>query len=376
MRIAVCIPTYKEEDTIRSITRKIDEGLVGVGFYDSLIINCNNLEVDRTKEIFLATETINKKHYIMTNGIGKGRNLLAFFNYALTENVEYALTLDADVNSMSPEWIAKMLSPMFNNSCDYVVPSYSRSIYEGSTTNHFAFPFIYGLLGKYVRQPIGGDFGFNRELMEYIVNQSVSEDILKYGIDIFLTINAIAGGFQVKEVFLGEKQHKPSFHKMFEMSREVIKSGIFVAQNRNVIPESPLYSENSNISVSLTEGIYKHKQEAQRLYAKAKKVLFESKEALYGFLKTEKIVFENNEQSTWEKVLAKIIKNINLFDINNKALLDGVHALFVMRAIAYWNYISEGGLRKEEAEEIIIEQAKNIRNLVVLENYKKEKVEV
>lgn len=44
---------------------------------------------------------------------------------------------------MQPIWIKRFLDPLIENGCDYVTPLYKRSRYEGSTTNHFAFPLIY-----------------------------------------------------------------------------------------------------------------------------------------------------------------------------------------------------------------------------------------
>lgn len=51
-----------------------------------------------------------------------------------------------------------------------------------------------------------------------------------YGIDIFLTLHALCGGFKATEISLGKKLHKPSFDKMIPMFREVAASYYETAQ--------------------------------------------------------------------------------------------------------------------------------------------------
>jgi glucosylglycerate synthase len=66
------------------------------------------------------------------------------------------------------------------------------------------------LYGHRIRQPIGGDFGFSGALAEHYVEQHVWEsDVARFGIDIWMTTEAIASGARVCQSFLGAKIHNP-----------------------------------------------------------------------------------------------------------------------------------------------------------------------
>ncbi|MES4785615.1 MAG: glycosyl transferase family 2, partial [Nitrospiraceae bacterium] len=59
-------------------------------------------------------------------------------------------------------------------------------------------------------QPIGGDFGFSGRLAEHYVEQHVWEsDVARFGIDIWMTTEAMASGARVCQSFLGAKIHNP-----------------------------------------------------------------------------------------------------------------------------------------------------------------------
>lgn len=229
--IVVGIPTYREADTIaRSITQ-IDRGLErSYGAENCLIVNIDNQSDDGTREVFLGTKTACPKHYVSTGDSprGKGKNLLRLFELALEVGAQYVATLDADVVTMTPEWPTNLLEPLMSREADYTLPIYTRNRFEGSTTNHFAFPLMYGVYGAYLRQPIGGEFGLSRKLMEYLVQQDVIETTQQYGIDMFMTCHAVAGGFTCQEVFLGRKLHKPSFPKIAPMFAQIATTALWV----------------------------------------------------------------------------------------------------------------------------------------------------
>ena len=90
------------------------------------------------------------------------------------------------VISMNDNWIHTFLDKLINEKFNYVVPSYKRSRFEGSTTNQFAYPILYALTGKRIRQPIGGDFAFDKNYIDYIIKQPYNDSIKKYGIDIYI----------------------------------------------------------------------------------------------------------------------------------------------------------------------------------------------
>jgi hypothetical protein len=94
---------------------------------------------------------------------------------------------------------------------DYVTPIYLRHKYDGTITNHIAYPMIRTLGGLRVRQPIGGDFGFSgRAARAFLAEKLWNDKISNFGIDIWMTTIAVARRFNVCQAFLGTpKIHRP-----------------------------------------------------------------------------------------------------------------------------------------------------------------------
>lgn len=235
----VGIPSYMEADSIGFVTRQIDEGLVKY-FSDlrSVIVNVDNSSPDDTKGAFLSTETRTPKYYITTpKGVkGKGNNFLNLFKFGheFKDTVKGVVVVDADLRSITPEWIQYLGEPLLNG-YDYALPYYSRHQFDGTITNHICYPLLYGLLGEDLRQPIGGDFGFSSALMDHWLEQEWSDTTGQYGIDIFMTLNAISSGLRICEVGLGAKIHKASAPKLGPMFTQVLTTLFdFLHNNKDI----------------------------------------------------------------------------------------------------------------------------------------------
>jgi hypothetical protein len=222
----VAIPSYMEADTIPFVTKQVDLGITKYfGHLRSIILNVDNNSEDNTKGAFLSTPTRIPKHYIATpKGVkGKGNNLLNFFKFAKSQDatLKAALTVDADLRSITPEWVKYLGEPILKG-YDFTLPLYTRHQFDGTITNHICYPLFYGLLGEDLRQPIGGELGFSPALMNYWLEQEWNRQAKQYGVDVFMTLHAIFGKFKICEAGLGAKIHKASAPKLGPMFTQVI----------------------------------------------------------------------------------------------------------------------------------------------------------
>ncbi len=220
------IPSYMEADTIPHVTKQVDLGLTKYfGDLKSIILNVDNNSEDDTKGAFLSTVTKNPKHYITTpKGVkGKGNNLLNFLKFAKShvDTLKAAITVDADLRSITPEWVKFLGQPILLG-YDFTLPLYSRHQFDGTITNHICYPLFYGLLGEDLRQPIGGELGFSPALMNHWLKQKWDPQARQYGVDVFMTLHAIFGNFKICETGLGTKIHKASAPKLGPMFTQVI----------------------------------------------------------------------------------------------------------------------------------------------------------
>jgi glycosyltransferase involved in cell wall biosynthesis len=228
--LVVCIPSYNEADSIDFPTKMANEGLAKY-FPDknSVIINCDNNSPDNTKEAFLNTPTQVPKIYLSTPaGVkGKGNNFKNLFKKVVDLKAEAVVVVDADLKSITPQWIKHLGEPLFND-FSYVAPLYVRHKYDGTITNSIAYPLSRALYGRRVRQPIGGDFGFHGSLAQvYLESPLWDEAIANFGIDIWMTTLAFNQGAQVCQSFMGRpKIHRPKDpgSDLGPMFREVVGS--------------------------------------------------------------------------------------------------------------------------------------------------------
>lgn len=222
--IVVGIASYNNARTVGHVVAAVDAGL---GKYypglKSIILNSDGGSTDSTRETVLGASVDHRAalishrlypvHRITTpyHGIpGKGSAFRTIFRTAVELGAKACCVVDADLRSITPEWIELLLAPVLNEGFDFVAPLYMRHKYDGTITNSIIYPFTRALYGKKIRQPIGGEFGFSGKLAEFYLTQDVwNTDIARFGIDIWMTTEAVAGGFKVCQSYLGAKIHDP-----------------------------------------------------------------------------------------------------------------------------------------------------------------------
>lgn len=222
--IVVGIASYNNARTISHVVKAVDAGL-GKYFPNekAVIINSDGGSTDQTPDIVIHASVDHKAmflshhlfpiHRITTpyHGIpGKGSAFRAIFDLASSMNAKACCVVDADLRSITPEWIELLLAPVLKEGFDFVAPLYTRHKYDGTITNSIIYPVTRALYGKRIRQPIGGEFGFSGKMAKFYLVQDVwDSDIARFGIDIWMTTEAIAGAFNVCQAYLGAKIHDP-----------------------------------------------------------------------------------------------------------------------------------------------------------------------
>lgn len=252
--IIVGIPSYNEADNIAFVVEQVNKGLLKYfPQYRSVIVNVDNHSPDDTRSAFLNSVNHIPKIYVSTPGNikGKGNNFYNLFFEAIRLKAKAVVVVDADLLSITPEWVLKLATPILSQNYDFVTPLYSRNEYDGTITNNICYPLLYGVLGKDIRQPIGGDFAFSSRMAAYYLARPWQETTRQYGIDIFMTLNALIGDFKVCQVALGAKIHKPSAPKLGPMFTQVVGT-LFKTlltcqpswQNFSSVEKLPLFGEH------------------------------------------------------------------------------------------------------------------------------------
>ncbi len=224
--IVVGVPSYNEADNIPFVVGQASRGLeTYFPKKQSVIINVDNHSTDGTQEAFLESKGNIPKIYVSTEKSlkGKGYNFHNLFSIIKRMEGKVGLTFDADLKSIQPAWVKRMVEPILDG-YDYLTPYYARYKHDATITNHLVCPLVYGLFGRGVRQPIGGDFAFSNKAVDLWLEKEWGEEAYRFGIDIFMTLNVYLAGLKTAQVNLDAKIHKLSDPSLSPMFLQVVKT--------------------------------------------------------------------------------------------------------------------------------------------------------
>ena len=366
--IVVGLASYNEADNISNPTEKASQGLMEF-FPDktSVIVNCDNCSPDDTESAFLGTDTEVPGIYITTppDTPGKGYNFENMFRKMLELDAEVLVCLDADLKSPNlKDWVKYLGQPILDG-YDFVNPIYARHKYDGTITNNICYPIVYGLFCKNIRQPIGGDFALSKRFARHLVCQPWHRTTEEYGVDIFMTMNAVLGGFRTCNAGLGAKIHKPSAPKLGPMFMQVVSTAFLM-----VIRHFDVWKERKEIEEQKLYGL-KSMAPAQELNVDRSKIEAQAREAFVGNQGTlERVLspglyrelvdmFSGSRiditPDQWVTTVYDMIAAFKWAD-DQQALVSGFKGLYFGRALSFMNMT--WGWSSEEAEAEILAQAK------------------
>ncbi len=247
--ILVGVPSFNNESTIGHVMKAVRVGLTKY-FPErkSVVVNSDCGSTDKTRaivkksleetDVFRSILISHEKHPFIQNlhvpiqevmttftgNPGKGKAFRRIFDIADRLNAKAVVVVDADLRSITPDWIQLLAGPILSKGYDFVAPLYSRHKFDGFITNTLVYPLTRALYGQKIRQPIGGEFGFSRNVLRHYIRQDIWETAVAYfGVDIWMTTIALTNGFKICQSFLGAKIHNPrSTSSLIPMFRQVM----------------------------------------------------------------------------------------------------------------------------------------------------------
>jgi len=240
--IVVGIPSFNSARTIAHVVRAVAGGLAKY-FPDrkSVIVNSDGGSTDGTHEAVMGADIDHDSLLLVSHRVptiqkittpyhgipGKGSAFRTIFAVTERLNAKACVVVDSDLRSITPHWVELLAAPVLDRGFDYIAPFYLRHKYDGTITNSIIYPMTRTLFGRRIRQPIGGDFGLSGKVASRFLTKDVWEtDVARYGIDIWMTLTAMAEGFRVGQSYLGAKLHdaKDPGADLTAMFRQVVSS--------------------------------------------------------------------------------------------------------------------------------------------------------
>jgi glycosyltransferase involved in cell wall biosynthesis len=366
--ILVGIPCYNNQVTIEHVVQMVTHG-IHKHYEDlrSVIMVADGGSTDDTREVakeFQIKPWQEKIVSIYRGPAGKGSAFRSIFEAARRLNVKACMVVDSDLRSITSDWIKYLLEPILEKDYEYVSPIYYRYKYDGTITNNIVYSLTRALYGLRIRQPIGGDFAFVGKLAAY------------YGIDIWMTTNAITNSFRICQSNLGVKIHdaKDPAESLGPMFRQVVHT-LFVLMEEHeeewksvkgsrTVPVFGLqeFLEPEPIQVDLGRLVTEYKTGFRQFkglyrdifcpdcYEELKKCAAKAKTKFFMPVKT------------WVMVLYETAATFHRWTHNRTQLVNLVTPLYLGRVASFINQTRK--MTSSEAEQVVEDQAQ------VFEDYK------
>ena len=372
--ILVGIPSYNNEKTIAHVIQMVTHGLAK-HYKDRrcVIFIADGGSTDDTREVakeFQVQPWQEKIVSIYRGPSGKGTALRSVFEAANRLEVNACAVVDSDLRSITPDWIQHLLDPVLTRGYQFVAPVYLRHKYDATITNNIVYNLTRALYGKRIRQPIGGDFAISRDLAKFYVDQDVwQSDVARYGIDIWMTTNAVTQNFRICQSNLGVKIHdaKDPAEHLGPMFRQVVWTIFFLMERHESFWKGVRGSEQVEIfgeEVGVEPAPVKVDLEAMIQHFKTG---FQQFSSLWREIFSETCFSEIQEAaqreskefslsiSIWVWILYELAATFHSWKVNRNKLIDLVTPLYYARAASFVRQSWE--MSSQEANALVEEQA-------------------
>ena len=372
--ILVGIPCFNNEKTIEHVIQMATHGLAA-HYNDKrcVIIVADGGSTDDTRDVakeFQIKPWQEKIVSIYRGPGGKGTALRSVFEAASRLNVKALAVVDSDLRSITPDWVQHLLDPVLTKGYQFVAPVYLRHKYDGTITNNIVYNLTRALYGKRIRQPIGGDFALSRDAAKFYAEQDVWEtEVARYGIDIWMTTNAITQKFRICQSNLGAKIHdaKDPGQHLGPMFRQVLWT-IFSLMERHESYWKGIrgseavdlfgyegYVEPEPVKVD-AEAMIEHFKIGHQQFSSLWKEIF-CRECLEEIARCAEKDAKSFHLSTdaWVQILYELAATFHQWRVNRNKLIDLVTPLYYARVASFIRQSRE--MSSAEAENLVEEQA-------------------
>jgi len=120
--------------------------------------------------------------------------------------VRAVVLLEADVTSVTEDWVERLVRPIWDDKAEVVVPVYARHRYDGTITNLLLAPLVRALYGRRMHQPLAGAIALSGRLAEHLLVHPGWTSAARELADLWMLGAAIADGFSVWEAWLGPRR--------------------------------------------------------------------------------------------------------------------------------------------------------------------------
>jgi len=219
--ILVGLRTHNNAKTIEPVIRAIQAGILKCFPRErAVIINADGGSQDRTPELIVGASiddvwnvskvyALRTLHSISTRYASSpepGTALRTILAAADLLRAKACVVISPDSTTIEPDWLQRLVRPVYNDNFDLVSPVYRRQEFEGALMRNLLYPMTRAIYGHRIREPYASEFAISGRLAtDFLTKETWNDERTRIGAEICLTIAAITGNYRVCQSFLGPK---------------------------------------------------------------------------------------------------------------------------------------------------------------------------
>jgi hypothetical protein len=111
---------------------------------------------------------------------------------------------------MTPDWVAELARPVWQNEADLVLPIHARHRFEGPLLGQLVRPLLATTYARRLRSNMAGNFGCSRKFAARLVGHAMWErDITRVALNAWVVATGMAEDFRLSQVHLGPSLSAP-----------------------------------------------------------------------------------------------------------------------------------------------------------------------
>ncbi|MEP7343820.1 MAG: glycosyltransferase [Gemmatimonadaceae bacterium] len=219
--ILVGIPTFNNASTIEAVVKAVHVGLARHFPRErTVLINPDGGSDDGTPESVIrapmadeemsgssmlrTTHRLTVRHSGVPGGAAGVRTVFAAADLLQARAV---VVIDADVTTMTPEWVVDLARPIWKNEADVVLPIYPRGRFDGPLVSQLVRPLMGAAYARQLTCNIGGDFSCSGRFAAGMVGRSIwDDDLTRPALDVWLVATSLAEDIRLTQAHLGSRR--------------------------------------------------------------------------------------------------------------------------------------------------------------------------
>jgi len=247
--IVVGLPTHNNAKTIEPVLRAIQAGILKCFPRERVvIINADGGSQDGTTEFVTGASiddvwraskvyALRTLHSISTRYARTpepGTALRTILAAADLLRAKACVVVSPDSTTIEPDWLQRLVRPVYGDNFDMVAPIYRRQKSEGLLMRNLLYPMTRAIYGLRVREPYASEFAISGRLAaDFLSNEVWNDEWGKTGAETYLAITAMTGTYRVCQAFLGTKgQPSRSTSDLVAAMRRTV-GALFSSLNKN-----------------------------------------------------------------------------------------------------------------------------------------------